>query len=76
MLLSAAAIIIPSGSAWGKTAEDNEKLHLPVEKLKDIIATDFQEGQYYITGHLTKSIFASDCSFKDPTTNVKGKQQG
>ena len=73
MLLSAAAFIIPLAAARGQTA-GSDKLHLPVEKLKDIIATDFQEGQYYITGHLTKGIFASDCSFKDPTTNVKGGQ--
>lgn len=35
---------------------------------------DFQDSQYYITGRLTQDIFASDCVFKDPTTNVKGPQ--
>ena len=32
---------------------------------------DFSQGQYYITGQLTQSIFAEDCEFIDPTTNVR-----
>ena len=44
---------------------------MSIDELKAIIAEDFQQGQYYITGHLTQGVFASDCSFKDPTTNVK-----
>ena len=32
---------------------------------------DFSQGQYYITGRLTQGIFADDCEFIDPTTNVK-----
>ena len=34
--------------------------------------TTFSEGQYYITGQIDASIFADDCAFIDPTTNVKG----
>lgn len=30
-------------------------------------------SQYYVTGKLTKSLYAPDCRFKDPTTDVKGK---
>ncbi|KAK9864883.1 hypothetical protein WJX84_003686 [Apatococcus fuscideae] len=55
--------------------------HQPVEAAartaQDLIPQvqrDFQEGQYYITGRLTQDIFAPDCTFKDPTTNVKGPQ--
>ena len=33
---------------------------------------DFSDGQYYITGKLDPTIFAYDCEFIDPTTNVKG----
>ena len=32
---------------------------------------DFSQGQYYITGRLTAGIFADDCAFIDPTTDVK-----
>lgn len=28
--------------------------------------------QYYVTGNLTKQLYAPDCRFKDPTTDVKG----
>jgi hypothetical protein len=28
--------------------------------------------QYYVTGNLTRDIYAPDCRFKDPTTDVKG----
>lgn len=37
-----------------------------------LMQRDFSEGQYYITGRLDQSIFADDCEFIDPTTNVKG----
>lgn len=29
-------------------------------------------SQYYVTGNLTKYMYAPDCRFKDPTTDVKG----
>jgi hypothetical protein len=32
-------------------------------------------GQYYVTGNLTSSLYDPDCTFKDPTTNVKGLMQ-
>lgn len=28
------------------------------------------QGQYYVTGKLTDAVYAEDCIFKDPTTNV------
>lgn len=28
--------------------------------------------QYYVTGNLSKDLYAPDCRFKDPTTDVKG----
>ncbi|KAK9836057.1 hypothetical protein WJX84_000428 [Apatococcus fuscideae] len=40
-----------------------------------LVQHDFQDSQYYITGRLTREIFASDCVFKDPTTNVKGPEK-
>jgi hypothetical protein len=32
-------------------------------------------GQYYVTGNLTSSLYDPNCTFKDPTTNVKGVTQ-
>lgn len=71
VLLSATALVLSPWAASVRAADDMQKMHVPIDELKDIIADDFQNGQYYITGHLTTGVFASDCSFKDPTTNVK-----
>lgn len=45
---------------------------LSISQLRDIVEEDFVTGQYYVTGKLTKSIYADDCVFTDPTVNVKG----
>ena len=42
------------------------------ELISRSLQRDFSDGQYYITGKLDQSIFADDCEFIDPTTNVKG----
>jgi len=42
------------------------------EQVKDILARDLSEGMYFVTGNLTKEIFADDCSFVDPTNAVTG----
>lgn len=33
------------------------------------------QGQYYVTGQLTRSAFTEDCVFIDPTTNVAGVER-
>eukprot|EP00898_Chlorokybus_atmophyticus_P009054 jgi/Chlat1/914/Chrsp108S01423 len=38
----------------------------------DILERDLRDGQYFITGDLTPSIFADNCRFKDPTSDVTG----
>lgn len=43
-----------------------------LQEIKQTIDRDFQDGQYYVTGKLTKDLYAPDCRFKDPTTDVKG----
>ncbi|WIA33788.1 hypothetical protein OEZ86_006901 [Tetradesmus obliquus] len=43
-----------------------------LERIRQAIEKDFSEGQYYVTGNLTSSLYDPDCTFKDPTTNVKG----
>jgi len=44
-------------------------------KRKHSLQRDFQDGQYYITGKLTTSVFDDDCAFIDPTTNVSGPEK-
>ena len=46
--------------------EESERANLAC-----LTQNDFSQGQYYITGRLTQGIFADDCEFTDPTTNVK-----
>ncbi|KAH7282997.1 hypothetical protein KP509_35G055700 [Ceratopteris richardii] len=60
------------GSALSAQPKD---LNLPIEKVKDIIENDIRNGQYYITGDLTQSIYEDDCRFIDPTTDIRGVQK-
>eukprot|EP00238_Polyblepharides_amylifera_P009049 CAMPEP_0196586706 /NCGR_PEP_ID=MMETSP1081-20130531/55295_1 /TAXON_ID=36882 /ORGANISM="Pyramimonas amylifera, Strain CCMP720" /LENGTH=234 /DNA_ID=CAMNT_0041908677 /DNA_START=121 /DNA_END=822 /DNA_ORIENTATION=+ len=53
-------------------ATGGPKLEVPIEKVKDILEDDLAVGQYFITGNLTKEIFADDCRFKDPTNDIVG----
>lgn len=43
--------------------------------IRDTVRQDFVQNQYYITGNLSKDIYAPDCLFIDPTTRVKGVKQ-
>ncbi|CAI7838780.1 unnamed protein product, partial [Closterium sp. NIES-53] len=51
---------------------DGKQRGLSVEQVKDIIARDISEGQYFVTGDLTASIYRDDCRFKDPTNDTSG----
>ena len=45
---------------------------------EEIVATlreDVATRQYFVTGELTEAIFASDCRFVDPTTDVRGLER-
>ena len=46
-----------------------------IRAIRDIVRQDFVQNQYYITGTLSKDIYAPDCLFIDPTTRVKGVKQ-
>jgi len=46
-----------------------------LEAIKKTIERDFVEGQYYVTGKLTRSAFKDDCIFIDPTTTVAGVER-
>jgi len=47
---------------------------LDLVEIKDHIQNDFQKGKYYVSGKLTKSIYADDCYFDspDPDMPVRG----
>eukprot|EP00242_Pyramimonas_sp_CCMP2087_P005563 CAMPEP_0198212530 /NCGR_PEP_ID=MMETSP1445-20131203/26495_1 /TAXON_ID=36898 /ORGANISM="Pyramimonas sp., Strain CCMP2087" /LENGTH=248 /DNA_ID=CAMNT_0043886995 /DNA_START=78 /DNA_END=824 /DNA_ORIENTATION=+ len=49
-----------------------KKLRLTVDEAKDMLANDLAVGQYFVTGNLTKELFADDCRFKDPTNDIVG----
>ncbi|CAI5465942.1 unnamed protein product [Closterium sp. Yama58-4] len=51
---------------------DGKQRGLSVEQVKDIIARDISEGQYFVTGDLTASVYRDDCRFKDPTNDTSG----
>lgn len=45
---------------------------------EEIVATlreDVATRQYFVTGELTEAIFARDCRFVDPTTDVRGLER-
>ena len=62
------ALLRTSGAAL---AESKKRRNLPIEEVKQIVARDFQQGQYYITGALSSDIFTDDALFIDPTTRVQ-----
>ena len=74
LLTQAAAASMLLQAKLAAAADAAKQTNLPIEQLKDIIAHDFQTGQYYITGNLTQSVFADDCVFQDPTTRVHGPE--
>lgn len=49
------------------------KLQQPsLKQVREILARDLAEGQYFVTGDLTPEVFADDCRFVDPTNDVTG----
>ncbi|CAD7704920.1 unnamed protein product [Ostreobium quekettii] len=45
---------------------------ISIEELKDVLAADLGERQYFVTGNLTPEVFADDCRFTDPTNDTVG----
>jgi len=43
-----------------------------IDDVRRTVLADFVEKQYYVTGELTKDLYAKDCLFVDPTTKVTG----
>ncbi|KXZ50062.1 hypothetical protein GPECTOR_18g41 [Gonium pectorale] len=80
----AMAVGLPLASSWPAEAlplgplgpvkrVGGEKLTgLGAEEVADILRRDLAVGQYFVTGDLTREIFADDCRFVDPTNDVSG----
>ena len=49
-----------------------EKRRLPIDDVARIIERDLSEGQYFVTGNLTREVFDDRCRFVDPTNDVVG----
>ena len=55
---------IPANTAIPKTP------HLPLSKIASTIQADWENNNYYITGHLTPSIYSSSCRFDGPDPDM------
>lgn len=73
-----ASLVAMGGSAFGFAsvlAQPGPALATegsPVEQALQGIKRDFVEGQYYVTGNITRDLYAANCVFKDPTVTVTG----
>ena len=55
-----------------KRVGGDKRTDLTAEKVRDQLERDLRDGQYFVTGNLTREIFADDCRFTDPTNDVVG----
>lgn len=68
---AAATPLAPLGRVG--TRQGGDKLTgLPIEEVRDILARDLAERQYFVSGNLTSEVFADDARFTDPTNDVVG----
>lgn len=59
-------------------ASARESAASDLTRAEEIVATlreDVATRQYFVTGELTEAIFARDCRFVDPTTDVRGLER-
>jgi len=47
-------------------------VNVPIDDIAKQLEVDLREGQYFVTGKLTRELFADDCRFVDPTNDVVG----
>ena len=64
------AALAPLGEV--KRVGGDKRTDLTAEKVRDQLERDLRDGQYFVTGNLTREIFADDCRFTDPTNDVVG----
>ncbi len=75
VLLSGApapARAFPLAPLGGVERVGGEKLRLPIADVAKTLERDLVDGQYFVTGDLTREIFDDRCRFVDPTNDVVG----
>ncbi|KAG2428543.1 hypothetical protein HYH02_014347 [Chlamydomonas schloesseri] len=55
-----------------KRVGGDKRTGLTAEEVADVLRRDLEVGQYFVTGDLTRQVFADDCRFVDPTNDVTG----
>jgi len=55
-----------------KAVGGEKRRGVSVEEVRDTLEKDLRDGQYFVTGNLTREVFADDCKFVDPTNTVTG----
>ena len=55
-----------------KRVGGDKRTDLTAQKVRDQLERDLRDGQYFVTGNLTREIFQDDCRFTDPTNDVVG----
>jgi hypothetical protein len=63
---------LPLAPLGGVKPVGGEKRRLPIDEVARIIERDLSEGQYFVTGNLTREVFDDRCRFVDPTNDVVG----
>ncbi|GIL90152.1 hypothetical protein Vretimale_16354 [Volvox reticuliferus] len=67
---AAALPLGPLGSV--KRVGGDKQTGLSAEEVAEVLRRDLAEGQYFVTGNLTREVFADDCRFIDPANDVTG----
>eukprot|EP00850_Spirogloea_muscicola_P018812 SM000176S03143 [mRNA] locus=s176:237921:239569:+ [translate_table: standard] len=67
-----AALRALPASADEAVSSSAKTTNLSIDQIKTIIERDISEGQYFVTGDLTREIYRDDCRFKDPTNETVG----
>ncbi|GLI71493.1 hypothetical protein VaNZ11_016708 [Volvox africanus] len=67
------AIALPLGPLGPvRRVGGDKQTGLSVEEVAEVLRRDLARGQYFVTGNLTREVFADDCRFIDPTNDVTG----
>lgn len=69
---AAAADANTAAAATNAGANGDADAAVLLERVERQIVADFVDGQYFVTGNLTKDLYRPDALFSDPTTRVRG----
>lgn len=78
--VSAMTLVGGAGPAFAEGRDADTKMlvtpaktpGLSIDEVQAIVQEDFVARQYFVTGNMTRSLYADDCRFRDPTTDVRG----